>query len=768
MLNENIKKRPLSGKFPILKYKSGEKPKIDIQNNNKLNEVKEIGTKLKKNEDKIDTKLYTKTFAETKENNNTNSSINQITDKTDFLEMLSKQKESEKEAIDNIIIAEANRIKNVNNKRKKLNEINLLEKNYDDLYIWQNLFNHSRPLSHYTTLKNRKIKKVEENKGTEEFKAPVILVDLHDDQMNLYFGENNFLGDDRLKKKIKSAKYDINKNILINKKKSQFQSINSNINSTDIAPSINNKSLKNHSKNNSNMNNTLKSKKSSSARNRIMNSLNSRKIPKNKGKSSNKFIRPMSLYSPRKSPCSFYFSNAFSDYYKEDLKTFSEKMKILKAKIKSNPSNLKHEIKEQRKIVLNKEKKLDDIINSNKITFDKEDLIIAADRRNPIPLLKAIFKNSYPDKEVMKENIKMYYNTMKPMGNWDESVDFTQNDRWRFVEKFNEMRDGIKKESIKKEMRKKNNLVLKYYNENDPYIQMFERMVRSRTAKVKKKEYLNGENELNKKTYFNPILNNIEDKFPFLKENEKNENKEIKDKNLEEEETNKETVEKQMIPINRPKTGFRSVASHTNTDFIFNKNIIKTIKRPQTSNFKELSIIENNYYVPYSNLEYKKGISFPVKTSSNVGNVSYDKINQMLQERHFGISKIKQDYFITSTGQTKNKKWKYKEEKIILPKNKKTKKITGFAAIPDLGFNAGLENGTTPRGKKIWAEEYFKNFRGKHYSSSNNVHIKNKRKNKVDLLNRYYTQSQYSNDEPEIELIDRSVSSQSNSLKINL
>ena len=282
MLNENIKKRPLSGKFPILKYKSGEKPKIDIQNNNKLNEVKEIGTKLKKNEDKIDTKLYTKTFAETKENNNTNSSINQITDKTDFLEMLSKQKESEKEAIDNIIIAEANRIKNVNNKRKKLNEINLLEKNYDDLYIWQNLFNHSRPLSHYTTLKNRKIKKVEENKGFEEFKAPVILVDLHEDQMNLYFGENNFLGDDRLKKKIKSAKYDINKNILINKKKSQFQSINSNINSTDIAPSINNKSLKNHSKNNSNMNNTLKSKKSSSARNRIMNSLNSRKIPKNK------------------------------------------------------------------------------------------------------------------------------------------------------------------------------------------------------------------------------------------------------------------------------------------------------------------------------------------------------------------------------------------------------------------------------------------------------------------------------------------------------
>ena len=78
------------------------------------------------------------------------------------------------------------------------------------------------------------------------------------------------------------------------------------------------------------------------------------------------------------------------------------------------------------------------------------------------------------------------------------------------------------------------------------------------------------------------------------------------------------------------------------------------------------------------------------------------------------------------------------------------------------------EKGNTPRDKIIWTEEYFKNFRNKHYSSSNNVHIKNKRKNKVDLLNKYYTQSQYSNDEPEIEMIDRSVSSQTNSFNRKL
>ena len=746
-MTENFKARPLSGKFPSLKNSIGEKKKLIIQANNKLNSFKVLNNKTDNSKDKIETKFFTKTFSDTKDNNFNNSSFNQLTEKTEFLEMLSKEKENDKEALDNIILNEVNRIKNVNEKRKKLNEINLIEKNYDDLYLWENLFNNSRPLSHYTTLRQRKIEKLEENKDIEQFKSPIILVDLYEEQMNLYFGGKNFIRTNKNIRKDKSAKNKLqsNKNQTINKnnKNQKTLTINTNINS---------------------INNTLKSKKSLSARNRIMTGLNSWKSQKNKYKSFHKYIRPMSVYSPRANTCSFYFSNAFSDYYKEDLKSFSDKMKILKAKVKSNPSHLKNEIKEQRKIVFNKERKLNQIINSNKMVFDKEDLIIAADRKNPKPLLKSIFTTNYPDKEVMKENLKLYFNTMKPMGNWDESVDYTKNDRWGFCEKFSEMRDGIKKENIKREINKKNNLVLKYYNENDPYIQMFEKMIRSRTAKIKKKEYLNGENELNKRTYFNPILKNIEEKFPFLDESE---NKETKDKNMEEE-TSKENIEKQIEPEKRPKTGFRSVASHTsNSNFFFNKNTIKNTKRPQTSNVKKLNIIENNYYVPYSNLEYKSAISFPIKTSSNVGNVSYDKINQMLQERHFGISKIKQDYFITSTGQIKNKekKGKYKEEKIILPKNKKTKKITG---LTDLGLNFGVENGTTPRERKIWAEEYFKNFRGKHYSSSNNVHIKNKRKNKTDLLNKYYTQSQYSNDGPEIEFIDRSVSSQTNSLNKNI
>jgi hypothetical protein len=750
-MNENIKKRPLSGKFPLLKNKIGEKKNLIIQNNNKLNTLKELNNnKYNNNDDNIETKLYTKTFAETKENNINNSSINQLTEKTEFLEMFSKQKENDKEALDNIIINEVNRIKNVNEKRKKLNEINLMEKNYDDLYLWENLFNNSRPLSHYTTLKKRKIEKLEENKDIEEFKSPIILVDLYEDQMNLYFGKKNIFHTDNNKKKIKSAKvklpFNKSKSINKNNKNPKDLTINTNINP---------------------INSTLKSKKSSSARNRIIIGLSSRKSQRNKNKSFHKYIRPMSVYSPRVNTCSFYFSNAFSDYYKEDLKSFSNKLKILKAKVKSNPSHLKHEIKEQRKIALNKERKLNQIIDSNKIVFDKEDLIIAADRKNPKPLLKSIFRTNYPDKEVMKENIKMYYNTMKPMGNWDESVDFTKNDRWGFCEKFSEMRGGVKKEYNNKEIGKNKNFILKYYNENDPYIQMFEKMAKNRISILNDLKNNTDKNELDVKNDYNPIISKAKEEFPFIKEKEFANNNVFYEKPRLE--INEENMKNKINLDLRPKTGYKSVGSHIKTNFKNYNTNTKNIKRPQTSNVKEIKMTDNNYYVPNSNLEYKSKDSLPIKTSSNVGNVSYDKINQMLHERQFGLSKIKNDYFLTSTGQSnKEKYFKYKEEKIIFPNFKKNNRIYDLGELSDLRLDCFSEKGNTPRDKIIWTEEYFKNFRNKHYSSSNNVHIKNKRKNKVDLLNKYYTQSQYSNDEPEIEMIDRSVSSQTNSFNRKL
>ena len=56
-------------------------------------------------------------------------------------------------------------------------------------------------------------------------------------------------------------------------------------------------------------------------------------------------FRPMSVYSQTDQDDIFYFFQSFSDYYKEDLKIFSQKMPILKVKIKQEPSRLKSAIK---------------------------------------------------------------------------------------------------------------------------------------------------------------------------------------------------------------------------------------------------------------------------------------------------------------------------------------------------------------------------------------------------------------------------------------
>ena len=69
------------------------------------------------------------------------------------------------------------------------------------------------------------------------------------------------------------------------------------------------------------------------------------------------------------------------------------------------------------------------------------------------------------------------------------------------------MRGGVKKEIHKKEIRNNKNLILKYYDEDDPHIKMFEKMVRNKTAKIKDLKYLKEEEDLSKKKYFNPILN---------------------------------------------------------------------------------------------------------------------------------------------------------------------------------------------------------------------------------------------------------------------
>ena len=755
MWDENISKRPTSGKYFQLRQIS-EKAKEAIQNkelNNKLNN--------KINEEKDDKKAINELFNKMEKEISDNKE--QISEKK-FLNILDE--ESNKEAFNNILLNEITRIKNINISKTKLNDINLIEKHHDDLYDWTNLFNNSRPLSSYTTLKKQKLNKKEKSK-IEEFKSPVVLVDLFEDQMNLYFGKNNFIKSEENNKKSKKK--------IRNKKKL----------SINIA--------------NNNTGNLVKSHKPSKEINIIKtanNDLSSKNIVHN-------YIRPMSVYSPRENSFSFYFSSAFSDYYKEDLKTFSEKMKILKAKVKSNPKKLSHEIKVQRKISLKKEKKLNKILNLKQFNFGKDNLIIAADRKNPIPLLKSIFKQEYPNKEIMKENTKMYFNTMKPLGESDGPIDYSKNERWKLSELIAEMRDG--KNNLKninlinynsfnnKNYRKKNNLVLSYYNKNDPYIKMFENIIKKGNIDNNKTLKENENDEINDKPFFNPILQNFNNNFTISFSNKNIEEKKINNENIENKINIQENIkiEKYKKDINiRPKTCFKLVGPNKNKTLI---------KRPLTSFFKKYNILftnvsqekrnslPQNYIDPNSDFDYVSSNSFPLKTLSSVVNFSYDKINQKIQEKQFGLSKLKNDYFLTSTGQIKKKPSfkKYKEENIILDKinniknfglfdnskwnnnfnnkiklNKKNKiNFYNFDNIKD-SFNK--EN---KKDENFYTLNYFKNMGGKFYSSSNNVNVKNKRNKKIKLLNSLFMDYKYSRDdqEQEMDFVDEAVSSQTSS-----
>ena len=738
MLNDKNIKRPKSGKPPLLKPLTGitKKP---LQNNNNQNKIydnifnKNITHKnLKKNsfvqnDNKIETKY---TF-----------NSNKTTEKTLFL----------KESYNTILSNQLNNFDNINGKKEKLKDINLIEKNYKDLYEWSNLLNNSRPISSYTTLNNKTFcMKNEDNKTSE----------------------------------------------LSNKNKNVKKSIEHTIIECNDNKSKTNKSKSKHS-NKRNINNS----------------------------------RPLSVYSHTCNSSSNVLSARISNYFKDNLKTFSDRIKVLKPKLRTNAYQLKKEIMTQRIKSAKKESELKRRLNSEEedINIEKQKLIIAAERNNPIPLLQSIFTQVYPGKEVMKENIKHYFNTMKPFPSEaremdDSSVDYTKNDKWRWIEEMKRNRLEKKLKFNKSDMSEYNqknqkDLILSYYNHNDPYVQIFDRIKAQKMKQFNENNTNRTNNNLIQKNEikekcFNPILQNFDNnKNNFnpikLKINENTNKNIINDEKKED--TNKNEINQNIQNMKnnqdlknvRPKTGFKP--NHiTNNPWA---------KRPKTANRiqnndlytnirkcnKETSIESNNYDT-YSNIGFSSNNSLPNKTISNTGNVSYDKIN----EKNGIISKRKvnefllNDYFITSAGIINNNinnnninNMKYNEEQIYLPKSINTKKNLSFNKTSNIKkkmkknennklngyynnnkndlnfytFDDIIDSALKKNDKQdnMYSLNYFKNIGGKFYSSSNNVTVRKNRNNKYKQLHYYHTDSRYSKDEPETEFVDDGASSKTNS-----
>lgn len=373
----------------------------------------------------------------------------------------------------------------INKQKEKLKNIDLIEKNYEELYGWKSLFCKSRPISCYSQVKNLKtIQKFEENKNIKcddkniknNQGKEVTEIDTLDDDSNKNslnkkyknpFRENNNLTDNinnELKVKRDRNKSDfvfpialidehedkINEFITIprnvsqrRKKMENFQiksKVKKNISKSKIINTLNqNKSLR-HSfsinnsdlitkKHDENIQVSLTSgfysmnKTNKNTQNRLSHSVS---ILNRKKNDKNLAIRPMSVYSKRSDSAVFYLSKDFSDYFKQSLKEFSDKFSLLHPKIKCDNSKIKKLLDEIKTIQDEDEKLIKSFKNIDDF-FNIKDLNLAGNSKNIFPLLKTYIKKSYNDQDVSRFfSDKTYPVSNKSSSNKNSGFDYNK------------------------------------------------------------------------------------------------------------------------------------------------------------------------------------------------------------------------------------------------------------------------------------------------------------------------------------------------------
>ena len=289
---------------------------------------------------------------------------------------------------------------------------------------------------------------------------------------------------------------------------------------------------------------------------------------------------------------SFYFSNFFNDYYKENLKSFIKKFPLLKPKFETNSDKLKNSLKDRKSE--NKERKLNDIINSDDLVIKKQELIIAGKSDNAIPLLKSIYKQTHIDykdsnKILNKKKIKLKADYNYTNNNNNRKIKIKKNNL-SYIEPINEI----------------TKLECSTYNENDPDLNIF-----------KEKYYFSSRN-----------LNN--------NNNIKNENISSVDNNLTT--TISTNVSKPLIKNNlqRPLTS-RVIKN--------NLKIINNDVRPLTTKNNDKNSNDfNNNNNNLKSIESFKNDSFSIKLNNNNNQNKKNKNNKIIKEKKNFVSEIKIEF----------------------------------------------------------------------------------------------------------------------------
>ena len=725
----NNQLRPFSGR-PTTGRPTTSKPNVEIEIESNSNSLKNI------------------TESEDIESSNSVSSK----EKFEFLDSVVGGKQ--KENFENLIKEEADRIDMINKQKANLKNINLIEKNIEGLYDWKTLFNNSRPLSAYTQLNNQKAKKASID-NNNQFSFPVALIDAPPEEVELYIpNPNNYANTANVKN---------NKNRPIHFSTKQKKK--------------NSKIAYAHSRKSSS--NVFNRKFSSRSLNKD-NQHNERQYGSN-------CTRPKSMYSQRLPGETFYLSQAFSEYYNEDLKTFSEKFPLLKAKIKVNPKKLQKALKDIKKQTIIRENNLKKVKLQDDLVLTKQEIIIAGMGGNAKPLLKSIYRQTHPDEhDDFDPRVKYYRNTDKPLGQDNGDTDYSVNDRTKHINEFIKLREEAKGNSRSykniNEMRTAENftrLHLDTYDEKDPHIQMFNQIQEENEVDI----------EANEESKVNDIV--VSKKKEELTIKTENDNKvltTLSQNQTEQTARNDNTVRtKYKIEAtvstnsntqnnisNRPMTGMPKANLERPFSTLSNANLKNVISnRPMTTMPRQNNLLSDNNSTGFIPTKY-----LPLRTNSAVPNQTYRKIQNMIKTKKNNImltnlntdgmfsSDIKRNAFSPSAISEANRFVRERPQtafenkaiqnrlnelnnnmtqtqwsnNVITPKENKISYVY-FNDYIDTTFNTGEKKRHDLEIPYFHPMNVFNKNAKYHYSSSNNYIVKKKRKDEMDFIhtNNYYT-----------------------------
>jgi len=352
--------------------------------------------------------------------------------------------------------------------------------------------------------------------------------------------------------------------------------------------------------------------------------------------------------------------------YYEQITKKRKKIPQLGPKIKLKNKNLGKEIKIQRLLSFNKEIKLNSLL-SNEVenkNFKNEDLIIAAKRKNADILIKSIHDN-------LKDK-KINFNTMNSFDNFENNK---KNRKWY----------------MNRNKKRKKGLILSYYNENNPYIKIFNKAMDNICQDKEEDEVIKPTLKRNFFSSFDLNFNN----FSFSDINNLNNENEKNIESSERYKTHRSENKRQQIQINN-NNYFKNHETTKNSNYSStklreeinsNKRSIAILHRPMSSSnlksqvHKKFGFIKINLNANEENLPNElKTInymqSFPKKSSSKILNNIYDKINRMIKTRAKKKSQLKlkknknkNKNSIKITSNINNKNYEYSEEDM---KNNKT------------------------------------------------------------------------------------------------